>query len=181
MVQIWKEKSLDKCEVTTKIVVGILSLGNKYAIDYYKTVLSSGGNAGYCIISSPKENSYSIYYIQAILNSKYIEWYCSLIGSIFRGGYISHGTQVLKKLPIPIIDFSNRKQKKTHDHIVILQKELIDTFDKIENENNERIKTPLQRKFNQKKQELDSVIKNLFQLGKDDLIIPIISEKYETN
>ena len=177
-----RHQSLDKCEVPAKIVVGILSLGDKYAIDYHKTVLSSGGNAGYCIISIPESLPYSIYYIQALLNSKYVEWYCGLIGSIFRGGYISHGTQVLKRLPIIKIDFQNTAEKKLHDQIAKLQKELIEIQNEIDkNENNIRLRTPLIRKFENTKSFLDKLLQELFQLGKDDNLVPLILKNYGTN
>lgn len=177
-----RHQSLDKCEIPAKIVVGILSMGDKYAVDYNQTVLSSGGNAGYCIISIPENFEYSIYYIQALLNSKYLEWYCSLIGSVFRGGYISHGTQVLKKLPIIKINFDNKEERNLHDQISKLQKELIEIQDEIDkNESNSRLKIPLQRKFNNSKGILKKLLKELFQLGKDDDLVPLVSKKYEVN
>ncbi len=177
-----RHQSLDKCEVDTKIVVGILSQNDSYAIDYHKTVLSSGGNAGYAIISYNNEKEYSIYYLQAILNSKYVEWICSLIGSVFRGGYISHGTQVLKKLPIHRIDFNNPEEKALHDKIVSTQKELISIYDQIDaNAGNKRALTPLQAQFEREKTNLEKLLAQLYDLGEDDLLIPLIKELYEAN
>ena len=168
-----RHQSLDKCEVSTKIVVGILSQNDGYAIDYHKTVLSSGGNAGYAIISYNNEQQYSIYYLQAILNSKYVEWICSLIGSVFRGGYISHGTQVLRKLPIRKIDFNNSSEKKLHDEIASTQKELISIYDQIDaNTGNKRVLTPLQNQFAREKENLEKLLAELYDLSNDDLLIP---------
>jgi hypothetical protein len=101
---------LDSCGLPQKIIVGVLSVGDKYAIDIHGTLISSGGTAGYCVVAVPETSDYSIYYIQAILNSKYLEWFSALYGEVFRGGYIARGTKVLKNLPIRKIDFS--KQKK---------------------------------------------------------------------
>ena len=177
-----RHQSLDKCEVEAKIVVSILSQNDGYAIDYSRTVLSSGGNAGYGIISVDKNLPYSIYYIQAILNSKYVEWYCSLIGSVFRGGYISHGTQVLKNLPVRIIDFTNAKDKALHDKIVELQKELIKIQDEIDAIiGNKRALTPLQSQFSREKIALEKLLAKLYDLGNDDSLIPLIKELYEAN
>jgi hypothetical protein len=177
-----RHQSLDKCEVDAKIVVSILSKNDGYAIDYNRTVLSSGGNAGYGIISVHKDFPYSIYYIQAILNSKYVEWYCSLIGSIFRGGYISHGTQVLKNLPIRKINFDNADEKFLHYKIAETQKELINIQDLIDlNTRNKRILTPLQGQFVREKENLDKLLAQLYDLGDDDLIIPLIKDLYEAN
>jgi len=176
-----RHQSLEKCEVEEKIVVGVLSAGGKYAIDYNKTLLSSGGTAGYCVITLPENFQYSIYYIQALLSSKYIEWYSSLIGEIFRGGYIARGTKVLKKLPIRKIDFTNKNEKTLHDQIAKTQKELIKLQGSIDRSSNDRELEPLKRQFSQKKSGLDESLKDLFQLGEDDQNIPLISEMYATN
>jgi hypothetical protein len=177
-----RHQSLDKCEADTKIAVGILSQHDGYAIDYHKTVLSSGGNAGYAIISYSNEQQYSIYYLQAILNSKYVEWVCSLIGSIFRGGYISHGTQVLKKLPIRKINFSIVDEKALHDNIVSIQKELISIYSQLDaNSGNKRNLIPLQARFTREKENLEKLLAKLYDLGNDDSLIPLIKELYEVN
>ncbi|MFA5518995.1 MAG: N-6 DNA methylase, partial [Spirochaetota bacterium] len=60
-----RHQSLDKCDVPAKIIVGVLSQGDKYAIDYNGTLISSGGTAGYCMITLPDDFKYSIYTIQA--------------------------------------------------------------------------------------------------------------------
>lgn len=177
-----RHQSLDSCEVDAKIVVGILSKNDSYAIDYNKTVLSSGGNAGYAIISVDSTCIYSIYYLQAILNSKYVEWYCALTGSVFRGGYISHGTQVLKKLPIRVIDFSDKNEKDIYEKIVETQKGLINTYSQIDaNAGNRRVLVPLERKFEVEKQNLEKLLAKLYDLGNDDSLIPLIKDMYEVN
>lgn len=177
-----RHQSLDKCDVPAKIVVGVLSQGNKYAIDYFGTLISSGGTAGYCMITLPDNFPYSIYYIQALLNSKYLEWFSALIGEVFRGGYIARGTKVLKKLPIRVIDFNTKSDKALHDKIAKNQKELIVIQGKIDkNDGNKRALIPLQRQFDNLKTELDDTLKVLFNLGDADSSIPLISEIYGTN
>ncbi|MBT3210342.1 MAG: N-6 DNA methylase [Bacteroidetes bacterium] len=177
-----RHQSLDKCDVPAKIIVGVLAQGNKYAIDYFGALISSGGTAGYCMITLPDDFHYSIYYIQALLNSKYLEWFSALIGEVFRGGYIARGTKVLKKLPIRIIDFGNKKEKAIHDKIASIQKELIDIqgqIDKSKGKNRKLI--PLQRQFDSRKNELDQTLNTLFNLGESDSLIPLISKLYATN
>ena len=177
-----RHQSLDKCDVPAKIIVGVLAQGNKYAIDYFGTLISSGGTAGYCMITLPDDFPYSIYYIQALLNSKYLEWFSALIGEVFRGGYIARGTKVLKKLPIRIIDFDNKKEKAIHDKIASIQKELIDIQGQIDkNKGNNRKLIPLQRQFDSQKNELDQTLNTLFNLGESDNLIPLISKLYATN
>lgn len=176
-----RHQSLNKCDVPAKIIVGVLSQGNKYAIDYHHTLISSGGTAGYCMITLPTGFEYSIYYIQALLNSKYLEWFSSLIGEVFRGGYIARGTKVLKKLPIRVIDFEDREDKLLHDDISSLQKNLIEIQGKIDkNSGNNRVLTPLKRQFTKEKSTLDLLLKSLYNL-EDDNLIPNISEIYATD
>jgi len=177
-----RHQSLEKCDVPAKIIVGVLSQGNKYAIDYHGTLISSGGTAGYCMITLPEDFPYSIYYIQALLNSKYLEWYASLIGEVFRGGYIARGTKVLKKLPIRTINFSNKEEKSQHDKIATPQEELIKIQGEIDiNHGNNRALEPLRREFETKKRKLDSKLTNLFGLEEMDEKIPLISQMYEAN
>jgi hypothetical protein len=177
-----RSQHLDSWESKEKIVVGVLSTGEKYPIDKNKTIVSSGGTAGYCIIAIPDSCQYSIYYIQAILNSKYLEWVSTLHGEVFRGGYIARGTKVLKNLPIRKIDFSDVEQKALHNKIVETQKELISIYDKIDaHAGNKRALTPLQGQFVREKANLETLLAKLYNLGDDDLLIPLIKELYEAN
>ena len=177
-----RHQSLDKCDVPAKIIVGVMSQGNKYAIDYFRTLISSGGTAGYCMITLPTNCEYSIYYIQALLNSKYLEWYSSLLGEVFRGGYIARGTKVLKRLPIRTINFNEPAEKSLHDSVSAIQKKLIETHEKIDiNSGNERELIPLKREFEALKKDLDDNLKTLYNLGIEDTQIPLISETYGTH
>ena len=165
-----------------KIILGVLSSGDKYAIDNYGTLFTSGGTAGYCAITLPDNFDYSTYYIQAILNSKYVEWFVILTGEIFRGSYFARGTKVLNNLPIRKIDFTNVKDKALHDKIVELQKELIKIQDGIDaNIGNKRALTPLQSQFSREKIALEKLLAKLYDLGNDDSLIPLIKELYEAN
>jgi hypothetical protein len=177
-----RHQSLDSCGLPSKIIVGVLSVGDKYAIDIHGTLISSGGTAGYCVVAIPENSEYSIYYIQAILNSKYLEWFSALYGEVFRGGYIARGTKVLKNLPIRKIDFSDAKQKALHDKIVETQKELISIYDQIDAKaGNKRALTPLQGQFAREKANLEKLLAKLYDLGSEDSLIPLIKELYEAN
>lgn len=172
-----RHQSLESCDVPCKIVVGVLSVGDKYAIDYHRTLVSSGGTAGYCMITPNSDSRYSIYYLQAILNSKYVEWFASLYGEVFRGQYIARGTKVLKRLPIRKIDFENNLDKSLHDSISVIQEELISIQELIDrNRNTPRNVIQYQRTFAQKKEQLNSLLKGLYRLGEQDDKIPLISK-----
>lgn len=177
-----RHQSLEACELPCKLIVGVLSQGEKYAVDIYGTLVSSGGTAGYCIISLPEDSPYSIYYLQALLTSRPLEWISSLYGEIFRGGFIARGTKVLKQLPFRAIDFNNQDDKKLHDDISALQRELISIGDRIVKAgNNNRALTPLKRNFSNKKSEMVRLIQKLFSLTEEEYYqIPKISDIYAT-
>lgn len=174
-----RSQYLELGAIKEKIIIGVMSSGEKYPIDFSKTLHTAGGTAGYCSIYLPEDSEYSIYYIQAVLNSRYVEWLIHLKGEVFRGGYISRGTKVLRKIPIRTIDFKNKSDKTIHDNIVSLQKELIAIQDKIDtNIGNERKLIPINRQFINKKIEMDDTLKELYNLGESDSLIPTISELY---
>jgi hypothetical protein len=177
-----RHQSLDSCGLPSKIIVGVLSVGDKYAIDTYGTLISSGGTAGYCVVAIPEDFEYSIYYIQAILNSKYLEWFSALYGEVFRGSYIARGTKVLKNLPVRKIDFANSKNKGLHDKIAKLQKELIQIHDDMDKHvSNKRLWLKSESSFARKKKKMNELLSELYNLGDDDLLIPLIKELYEAN
>lgn len=178
-----RHQSLEACEVKEKMIVGVLAQADKYAIDNNGTLVSSGGTAGYCLVSVPLDSPYSIYYIQAILGSIQGEWLASLYGEIFRGGYIARGTKVLKQIPIREIDFANQNEKDIHDDIANRQKRLINLGDKISKAaKNRRSLIPLQRQFDLLKQEQQNVINMLYGMTNDEVsLIPKIKELYATD
>lgn len=177
-----RHQSLEACELPCKLIVGVLSQGEKYAVDVYGTLVSSGGTAGYCIVSVPEDSPYSIYYIQALLTSRPLEWISSLYGEIFRGGFIARGTKVLKQLPFRNINFEDEADKKLHDDIASLQQQLISLGDRIQDAgNNQRVLAPLNRNFDLKKREMETLIQKLFGLTEQEYLqIPQISEMYAT-
>lgn len=134
------------------------------------------------MITLPNDFKYSIYYIQALLNSKYLEWFSALHGEVFRGGYIARGTKVLKRLPIRIIDFDNETDKELHDRIASIQEALIQLQSQIDNNSgNKRELIPLKRQFEVFKIHLDETLKVLYNLGDVDNIVPLIKDLYEAN
>lgn len=173
-----RSQALENCDVDQKLIVGVLSNGYKYSIDNHRTFVSSGGTAGYSIINVPNDVKYSIYYIQAILTSKYLEWFASIYGEIFRGGFVARGTKVQTRMPIPTIDFHDPKQKATHDKISLQQQSLNRLYTQFQ-KLGDRNKIILQRQFEQEKAKMDDFIKSLFDLGDLDSAIPTVEDLYK--
>lgn len=178
-----RQQALKIGDIKKKIVVGVLSQGDKYAIDEFQTLISSGGTAGYCMIVLPENSQYSIYYLQAILNSKCLEWLASLNGEIFRGGYIARGTKVLEKLPIKTIDFQNEQEKLLHDKITSYQEKLISINQNILlNKDNHRQCIMYENDFKRTKQLLDNELLSLYGMTKEEFnLIPDIKGFYAAN
>ncbi|MBG6030793.1 N-6 DNA methylase [Proteus hauseri] len=172
-----RSQALENCDVDQKLIVGVLSNGYKYSIDNHRTFVSSGGTAGYCIINVPNNIKYSIYYIQAVLTSKYLEWFASIYGEIFRGGFVARGTKVQTRMPIPTIDFNDLRQQAIHDKISLQQQSLSRLYGQIQRAG-DRDKIILERQFEQEKIKMDDLIKNLFDLGDLDSEIPTIEDLY---
>ena len=175
-----RHQSLEACEIDEKIIVGVLAQSDKYAIDKHGTLVSSGGTAGYCLISVPTDSLYSIYYIQAILGSIQGEWLASLYGEIFRGGYIARGTKVLKQIPIRTIDFDNDGEVNAHNAIVERQIALIELGDKIAAAaGNRRKQIPFIRQFEAMKKEQQQAINVLYGMSEEEVLqIPVIKDIY---
>ncbi|HHX8576262.1 TPA: Eco57I restriction-modification methylase domain-containing protein [Vibrio alginolyticus] len=173
-----RSQALENCDVDQKLIVGVLSNGYKYSIDNHRTFVSSGGTAGYSIINVPNDVKYSIYYIQAVLTSKYLEWFASIYGEIFRGGFVARGTKVQTRMPIPTIDFDDPKEKATHDKISLQQQSLNRLYGQIQKAG-DREKIILERQFEQEKAKMDDLIKDLYDLGDLDSEIPTVEDLYK--
>ena len=175
-----RHQSLEACEIAQKMIAGVLAQEDKYAIDTHGTLVSSGGTAGYCLMSVPTDSHYSIYYIQALLGSIQGEWMASLYGEIFRGGFIARGTKVLRQIRIRTIDFGNQDDVQAHNDIVQRQKQLIRIGDKIAAATgNNRKLIPLQRQFIVLKEEQQNAINTLYGMSKEEeLLIPRIKKLY---
>ncbi|WP_387465861.1 Eco57I restriction-modification methylase domain-containing protein [Photorhabdus sp. RM323S] len=174
-----RSQALENCDVAQKLIVGVLSNGYKYSIDNQKTFVSSGGTAGYSIINVPEECNYSIYYIQAVLSSRYLEWFASIYGEIFRGGFVARGTKVQTRMPIPTIDFADHVQISKHDKIANQQKEMNGLYSEIL-KSGVRKKIVLERQLEVKQAEMDNMIKELFNLGDLDRKIPSVEDLYKS-
>ncbi|HIF9462946.1 TPA: Eco57I restriction-modification methylase domain-containing protein [Photobacterium damselae] len=174
-----RAQALENCDVAQKIIVGVLSNGFKYSIDNHRTFVSSGGTAGYSIINVPATCPYSIYYIQAILSSRHLEWFASVYGEVFRGGFIARGTKIQKRMPIPIIDFDRPEEVKKHNAIADLQKSLNKLYSDV-SKADIRSKITLERKFQTEIDRMDGLIKSLFDLGELDSRIPSVIDLYKS-
>jgi type I restriction-modification system DNA methylase subunit len=104
---------------TPKLIVRVLSKVPMYAYDDQDMLIASGGTAGYCAISQPKDCQYELEYIQAWLAHPYTEKILQMQGSDFENGFTARGTYLLKKVPFVALDLSDHKQKAIYDDVII--------------------------------------------------------------
>ena len=117
--QYGRDQGLTAFNNKKKIIVGILSKNPLYLYDENNLVIASGGTAGYCGIESKVNSQYSLEYLQAYLAHPRTDYILSLMASDFEGDYYARGTNVLNRIPIKILDFTNPSQKALHDEIVV--------------------------------------------------------------
>lgn len=153
--QYGRTQALTEFNNQEKLIVGVMSRDPMFMYDNNNLVIQSGGTAGYCGIKMNNESDYNLYFLQAYLSHPLMTNVMECLGSDFEGGFYSRGTQVLNKLPIVNIDFSNDQENKIYNQIVTdvmkihkLNDELMKNSS-IENINiTNRVKDELVRKIN---------------------------------
>lgn len=117
--QYGRTQALNSFINTPKLIVGVLSKEPMYAYDDKDMLISSGGTAGYCAITSKPGAPYALEYIQAWLSNPYTEQILRLTASDFEGGFIARGTFILPSLPFVPLDFSDPKQLRLYNEVVV--------------------------------------------------------------
>lgn len=101
-----------------KLVVTVNSNHPIVAIDFDNTLLASGGTAGNVPIFSKPNSVYSLEYLQAWLNFPIVDDMFKMLSSYFDGGFWTHGTTIMKKVPFLTLNFKNKKQVDLYKQIV---------------------------------------------------------------
>lgn len=133
---------------------------------------SKGLCQGGVYFATLREQSYSLYYLLALFNSKLLTlvFKCLYSGIHMGGGFLRFRTQYLQELPICRIDFDNLNEKKTHDTLVALvdrmlelNKRLAPIRDTYCNEQDELI-----REIERTDKEIDSLVYGLYGLTEEE-------------
>ena len=168
-----RDQALTAFENRTKIVVGVNSLGDKYAYDDSNTLLASGGTAGECAVAALRggagRSPYSLYFILALLNHKAVEYFCRKRGSPFRGGWYARGTAVLKEIPVPNVQLAPANARsQLYSSVVEMCQTLCRLGGAADKADSTVERTRLERQMNALKREMDSAISTLY--GVSDII-----------
>lgn len=110
----------------SKLIVQVISQCARYAYDRCSIYFTGGGNGPYYGIrwASPDELR-SLHYLQALLNSRLLDFFHHRISTTFRGGYFSYGKQFIAQLPIRPINFGIASERAEHDAIVNLVERIL--------------------------------------------------------
>jgi hypothetical protein len=168
-----RDQALASFDGRPKIVVGVQSLGDKYAYDDTDTLLASGGTAGECAIAAFQEgrgrSPYDLRFLLALLNHKAIEFFCRKRGSPFRGGYYARGTAVLKQVPLPRVDpTADDSRAQLYASIVAQCQVLLDICRQLTTVTSGAARAGLERRRDYTKGQMDAQISSL--LGVTDII-----------
>ena len=111
------------------------------------------------------KSNFSIYYILAILNSKLISWYTYrfIYGKAIMTMHFD--SVITAKIPMPLLDI----QRKEHDKIVILVKNIIELNNKLTNEKNPNSITIINRQINAVDKQIDSLVYKLYNLSDEEI------------
>jgi len=104
-----------------KLIIQVLSQSGRYTYDAKGFYFTGGGNGPYYglrWLSSDERRS--LHYLQALLNSRLLDFDLHRISTTFRGGYFSYGKQFISKLPIHPIDLTDASERAEHDALVRL-------------------------------------------------------------
>jgi hypothetical protein len=109
-----------------KLIVQVIAMTGRYAYDRCNAYFTGGGNGPYYGIRwlSPSEQR-SLHYLQALLNSRLLDFYLHSVSTTFRGGYFSYGKQYIAQLPILPINFGVASERADHDAIVGLVERIL--------------------------------------------------------
>lgn len=87
-----------------KLIVRVLSLEPRYAVDRDGLVVPGGGDGGpYYLLRTSTESNLSLNIIQAVLSYPIVDLYVAVTGKRFRGSYAVHRKEYLAKVPLPTL------------------------------------------------------------------------------
>jgi hypothetical protein len=153
-----------------KLIVQVISLFGRYAFDDNSLYFSGGGNGPYYGIRWKDENnSHSLYYLQALLNSNLLDFYLHKISTTFRGGYWSYGKRFIGQLPIRTIDFDDAADKSRHDRLVAMVENMLAWNQQLAATRTPQEQAVLERQIAATDREIDQLVYELYGLTEAEI------------
>lgn len=112
-------------------------------------------------------------YLLALFNSKLLTTiYMNLFsGMHMGGGYLRFRTSFLNKLPLRIINFKNPSEKQSHDKIVNLVNQMLESKKQLHSARTDKDKSYYERKCNRLDKQIDSEVYKLYDLTNEEIKI----------
>ena len=109
-----------------KLVVQVIAVSARYAYDAHSLYFTGGGNGPYYGVRWASPNDLrSLHYLQALLNSRLLDFFLQKVSSPFHGGYWSYGKRFIEQLPIAPVNFSEGAERAAHDALAGLAKRVL--------------------------------------------------------
>jgi len=155
-----------------KLIVQVISMFGRYAYENIGLYFTGGGNGPYYGIRwFAANNPHSLHYLQALLESRLLDFYLRRISSPFRGGYWSYGKRFIEQLPIRTINFSDSNDKGHHDQMVGLVEQMLDLNKQLAEAKAPQAKTVLQRQIETTDKQIDELVYELYGLTEEEIRI----------
>ncbi|MCS6871754.1 MAG: Eco57I restriction-modification methylase domain-containing protein [Anaerolineae bacterium] len=156
--------------VKPKLIVQVVSKRGRYIYDETQIHFTGGGNgAFYGIRLSDKHKQHSMHYLQALLNSKLLDWYLHSVSTPFRNGYYSYAKRYLELLPIRLINFADPHERAMHDQIVAAVQELLRLHRELAGAASLATQQPLQRRIAALERQVDEWVYQLYGLSAEEI------------
>ena len=164
-----RTQSLVKFDGQPKLIWPVLSLEPRYAYDDNNLVFTGGGNGPYYSLRAKSGELLGLHYLLAVLSHPVLEMMVQTRGSVFQGGYVSHGKQFVQELPIRGIAWDDPSEKEAHDQIVKLSQAMI-----VSVEAETKATLPQERQAQKRRQvalkrQLNGLIEKLYGITSADL------------
>ena len=140
-------------------LIGVLDDGNKFFVK----------NSLHCALL--KDKFYNLRYILGLINSRLIDFYFQ--NSIGNTGEIFSQMKIayITKLPIRIINFNNKNEKKIHDRIVELVEQMLSLNKQLAEAKTGHEQTLLQRQIDATDKQIDKLVYELYSLTPEEIAI----------
>lgn len=166
-----------------KIVIQVLSLEPRYALDDEGIYNTAGGNGPFYNVrrresvqrkDGTDENLKLVQdnrYLLAILSHPVIEAMVRSDSSFFRDGYYSHGKQYIEDIPVKAIDEENEEEVALYSEIVDEVERHLNLYEDYRAESVESRKQTLNRRMTALRESIQDKISSLYDLSADEVEI----------
>jgi hypothetical protein len=150
----------------------VISQTGRYAFDNNELYFTGGGNGPYYGVRwKDAANQHSLHYLQALLNSRLLDYVLHGVSSPFRGGYWSYGKRFIEQLPIRAIDFTDTRDRTAHDRVMALVEKMLALHQQLAAAKTPQDTTLLQRQIAATDKQIDQLVYALYGLTDEEIAL----------